>query len=129
MSKHKEHWKQKKRRHDCWIAKAKAANKVLDAPNTLDKDPTALFSNPHQFPTCECEDDGNRILFYQVEESKKGYHIHILCVLCLKKGSQIVAWDPIGEEIVTYLFSRMTPYIENGHRLWKRRTGYRRENG
>ena len=28
----KEHWKQKKRRHDRWIAKAKAANKVLDAP-------------------------------------------------------------------------------------------------
>ena len=106
MSKYKEHWKQKKRRHDRWIAKAKAANKVLDAPNTTDKDPAVLFSNPHQFPTCECQDDGNRILFYQVEESKKGYHIHILCVLCLKKGSQIVAWDPIGEEIVTYLFSR-----------------------
>ena len=102
----KEHWKQKKRRHDRWIAKAKAANKVLDAPNRTDKDPAVLFSNPHQFPTCECQDDGERILFYQVEESKKGYHIHILCVLCLQKGSQIVAWDPIDEEIVTFLFSR-----------------------
>ena len=67
----KEHWKQKKRRHDRWIAKAKAANKVLDAPNRTDKDPAVLFSNPHQFPTCECQDDGERILFYQVEESKK----------------------------------------------------------
>ena len=25
MSKHKEHWKQKKRRHDRWIAKAKGS--------------------------------------------------------------------------------------------------------
>ena len=44
MSKYKEHWKQKKRRHDRWIAKAKAANKVLDAPNTTDKDPSCAYS-------------------------------------------------------------------------------------
>ena len=50
MSKYKEHWKQKKRRHDCWIENAKASNQVLDFPNTLDKDPAVLFSNPHPVP-------------------------------------------------------------------------------
>ena len=102
----KEHYKQKKQRHDKWIQNAKAANRILDAPDTRNKNPTVLFPNPNQFPTCECEDDGERMLFYQVDKAKKGYHIHIICVLCLQKGKQIIAWDPIGEEIVTYLFSR-----------------------
>ena len=106
MSKHKEHWKRKKQRHDLWIQNAKAANKVLDVPDTLDKDPAVLFSNQNQFPTCQCKDDGDRMLFYQVDKPKKGYHIHILCILCLQRGNSQIAWDPIGEELVTYLFSR-----------------------
>ena len=106
MNRNKEHWKQKKRRHDRWIQSAKEANKVLDLPNTLDKKPTILFSNPHQFPTCKCKDDSDRMLFYQVDETENGYRIHIICVLCLQKGKQQIAWDPIGEEIVTCILSR-----------------------
>ena len=101
-----EHWKEKKRRHDRWIQNAKTANKVIDVPHTPDKDPTRLFSNPHQFPTCTCKDDGDRCLFYEVNETGKTYRIYIVCVLCLQKGNIQVAWDPIGEEIITFIFSR-----------------------
>ena len=106
MSKHKENWKQKKRRHDRWIQNAKASNQVLDFPNTLDKGPTTLFSNPNQFPTCECKDDGDRMLFYEIDKNRNGYYLHIICILCLKRGNSPIAWDPVGEELVTYLFSR-----------------------
>ena len=79
---------------------------MLDLPNTLDNPPTTLFPTPRQLPTCTCQDDGARMLFYQVEETGNGYRIHIICVLCLQKGKQQIAWDPIGEEIVTYIFTR-----------------------
>ncbi|MDE0636648.1 MAG: hypothetical protein OXI43_12485 [Candidatus Poribacteria bacterium] len=84
----------------------KEANKVLDVPNTLDNPPTPLFPIPRQLPTCPCQDDVARLLFYQVEETGNSYQIRIICVFCLQKGKQQIAWGPIGEEIVTYIFTR-----------------------
>ena len=104
-----EHFREKQKRHDHWLHRARMLAATSDKQTCLDHNLStsniqALF--PDAEPLCHCTDDSDRCLGIVPNRCKNGqYQLRTICYLCLREGKKNLRWDTLGEKTVILIFA------------------------